>query len=49
MIFTILFDLTVAIIVGVGLSLILMLVRLSKLQINYERVDMDRLAVMMKI
>lgn len=43
MIFTILFDLTVAIIVGVGLSLILMLVRLSKLQINYERVDMDRL------
>lgn len=43
MIFTILFDLTVAIIVGVGLSLILMLVRLSKLQINYECVDMDRL------
>ena len=43
MIFTILFDLTVAIIVGVGLSLILMLVRLSKLQINYERVDMNRL------
>lgn len=43
MIFTILFDLTVAIIVGVGLSLILMLVRLSKLEINYERVDMNRL------
>ena len=43
MIFTILFDLTVAIIVGVGLSLIFMLVRLSKLQINYERVDMNRL------
>ena len=43
MIFTILFDLTVAIIVGVGLSLVLMLVRLSKLEINYERVDMDRL------
>ena len=43
MIFTILFDLTIAIIVGVGLSLILMLVRLSKLQINHERVDMDRL------
>lgn len=43
MIFTILFDLTVAIIVGVGLSLVLMLARLSKLEINYERVDMDRL------
>ena len=43
MIFTILFDLTVAIIVGVGLSLVLMLAKLSKLEINYERVDMDRL------
>lgn len=43
MIFTILFDLTVAIIVGVGLSLVLMLARLSKLEINYERVDMGRL------
>lgn len=43
MIFTILFDLTVAIIVGVGLSLVLMLAKLSKLEINYERVDMGRL------
>ena len=29
--------------VGVGLGLILMVARLSKLQINYERVDMSRL------
>ena len=40
---TIVFDLTVAIVVGVGLGLILMVARLSKLQINYERVDMSRL------
>ena len=40
---TIVFDLTVAIVVGVGLGLILMVARLSRLQINYERVDMSRL------
>ncbi len=43
MVCTIVFDLTVAIVVGVGLGLILMVARLSKLQINYERVDMSRL------
>ena len=43
MICTIVFDLTVAIVVGVGLGLILMVARLSKLQINYERVDMSRI------
>lgn len=43
MICTIVFDLTVAIVVGVGLGLILMVARLSRLQINYERVDMSRL------
>ena len=40
---TIVFDLTVAIVVGVGLGLVLMVARLSRLQINYERVDMARL------
>ncbi len=45
MICTIVFDLTVAIVVGVGLGLILMVGRLSKLQINYERVDMSRVGV----
>ncbi|MBS6883544.1 MAG: SulP family inorganic anion transporter [Clostridiaceae bacterium] len=43
MVCTIMFDLTVAIVVGVGLGLILMVARLSKPQINYERVDMSRL------
>ncbi len=43
MICTIAFDLTVAIVVGVGLGLILMVACLSRLQINYERVDMSRL------
>lgn len=43
MICTIVFDLTVAIAVGVGLGLVLMVARLSRLQINYERVDMARL------
>lgn len=45
MICTIAFDLTVAIVVGVGLGLILMVARLSRLQINYERVDMSRLKI----
>ncbi len=43
MLCTIVFDLTVAIVVGVGLGLILMVARLAKLQINYERVDMSRI------
>lgn len=43
MICTIAFDLTVAIVVGAVLGLILMVARLSRLQINYERVDMSRL------
>lgn len=43
MICTVVFDLTVAILIGVGLGLVLMLARLSKLQINYERVDMSRI------
>lgn len=43
MICTIVFDLTVAIVVGVSLGLILMVARLAKLQINYERVDMSRI------
>lgn len=42
---TIVFDLTVAIVVGVGLGLILMVARLSRLQVNYERVDMSRMNV----
>lgn len=45
MICTIVFDLTVAILVGVILGLILMVVRLSKLQVNYERVDMKRAGI----
>ena len=40
---TILFDLTVAIVIGVGIALILLVVRLSKLEINYEQVDPKRL------
>ncbi len=40
---TIVFDLTVAILVGVSLGLVLMIVRLSKIEINYEKVDISRL------
>jgi sulfate permease, SulP family len=40
---TIVFNLTVAILVGVGLGLIFLIVRLSRLQINYEPVDMSRI------
>lgn len=43
MIATIVFDLTIAILVGVGLSLIFLIKRLSKLQVNYEKVDMSRI------
>lgn len=45
MVCTIVFDLTVAIAVGVALGLILMVARLSKLQVNYERVDMGRVKI----
>ncbi|MDY3617772.1 SulP family inorganic anion transporter [Agathobaculum sp.] len=45
MVCTIVFDLTVAIAVGVALGLILMVARLSKLQVNYERVDMSRVKI----
>ena len=48
MVCTIMFDLTVAIVVGVGLGLILMVARLSKLQINDERVDMSRREMMIR-
>ena len=45
MIATIVFDLTVAILVGVTLALILQVSRLSRLQINYEKVDMKRVKI----
>lgn len=45
MIATIVFDLTVAIVVGVSIALILMVARLSHLQINYEKVDMTRVGI----
>lgn len=40
---TIVFDLTVAIVIGVVISLILLVVRLSKLEIHYDQVDPKRL------
>ena len=45
MLATILFDLTIAILVGVVIGLIFLVSRLSFLEINYERVDMQRLHV----
>lgn len=45
MICTIVFDLTIAILVGVVMGLILMVVRLSNLQINYEQVDIKRAGI----
>ena len=42
---TIVFDLTVAIVVGVAIGLILMAARLAKLEVNYERVDMTRVGI----
>lgn len=45
MIATIVFDLTVAILVGVSLGLVLMIARLSKIEINYEKVDLSRLHI----
>ncbi len=43
MVATIVFDLTVAIAVGVGLSLVILVARLSHLEIAYDRVDVKRL------
>ncbi|MGM9613850.1 MAG: SulP family inorganic anion transporter [Butyricicoccus sp.] len=45
MIATIVFDLTVAIAVGMAIALVLMVARLSHLQINYEKVDMTRVGI----
>lgn len=43
MVATIFFDLTVAILVGVLIGLIFLVVRLSRLEVNCEQVDMERL------
>lgn len=43
MVATIVFDLTVAIVIGVVIALILLVARLSKLEINYDQVDPARL------
>lgn len=43
MVCTIVFDLTVAIFVGVLIGLIFLVVRISDIEINYEDVDMDRI------
>lgn len=45
MIATIVFDLTIAILVGVVIGLIFLVSRLSFIEINYEKVDMERLRV----
>ena len=45
MVATIVFDLTIAILVGVVIGLIFLVSRLSFIEINYEKVDMDRLHV----
>lgn len=43
MVATIVFDLTIAIVIGVVIALILLVARLSKLEINYDQVDPARL------
>ena len=43
MVCTIVFDLTVAIVVGVFIGLIFLVVRISDIEINYESVDMSRI------
>ena len=43
--YLIVFDLTIAILVGVVIGLIFLVSRLSFIEINYEKVDMDRLHV----
>lgn len=40
---TIVLDLTAAILIGVLLSFVLLVVKLSELEVNYERVDMERI------
>ena len=40
---TIVFDLTTAILIGVVTALVLLVSRLSNIEINYEKVDMDRI------
>ena len=40
---TVVFDLTTAILIGVLLSFVLLVIRLSKLEVNYEKVDMNRI------
>jgi SulP family sulfate permease len=40
---TVVFDLTVAILIGVTLGLLLLVARLAKVEINVEKVDMNRL------
>lgn len=45
MIATIFLDLTAAILIGVGIALVLMVSRLSSIDINYEKVDMSRLGI----
>lgn len=43
MLSTIIFDLTIAILIGVILSLVLLIVNLAQLEVNYEKVDMKRI------
>lgn len=45
MVATVVFDLVVAILIGVFISLLLLVRRLSKIDVNYEKVDMARLGV----
>ena len=45
MLATIMFDLTVAILIGVGLAVVILLARLSHLEIRYAPVDCDRLDI----
>jgi SulP family sulfate permease len=43
MVSTVVFDLTAAILIGVLLSFVLLIIRLSKLEVNFEKVDMTRI------
>ncbi len=45
MLATIVFDLTIAIVVGVGISVVLLLGRLSHLEIRYADIDCERLSI----
>jgi SulP family sulfate permease len=44
MIATIVFDLTIAILIGVAVALVLLVNMLSKIEVNYEKVDMSRIS-----